>query len=555
MVQIKEKNGDTFGEKEFVVMKDNIEELRRRIFEEAERDPDQFHPADVQKIADCDELCRRFIRQKKLNLDAAFEMTKNALIWRKKFEVNDITEATLPPVYFDFGAMFPLGQDKYGSQLIYHRVKLHRKDERQAIQHRRFLVFWVEKLLYELDHVRLSFILDLGESGYGNMDMELIGFLISLFKEYYPWALGYIMVYDMPWLFNTAWKVIKSWVPAEGVERVKFVDRNTITNYVSPENLPDYMGGTVKLPFREYTWDDVDFIVNHASVEVQPADVEPCLSRASLAQVIRERIPRTPAIEEFYRSRFGMFTVRSSADTDDHAALIKVEPDTDLVFGAEEPDLNKHAGSLVLTNTSDSHVAFKIKTNNIDGYKVKPFFGIIPLNSTVSVNVAQNPGSEFHASDKLLIMTTGIETLEISPRELIDHWRSVAKDNIKEHRLRCVNVSSMASQKPTSEMKELTSRSGTTGPRQPSLGKEKSYQSFCPPKPSSPGTSSQLEIIQDVVGDVQSKLGDVYQEMSAISRRQDQFGYVLLATMVLVGANLLMLIVVKNCQSATEWYC
>lgn len=538
MVQIKEKNGDTFGEKEFVVMKDNIEELRRRIFEEAERDPDQFHPADVQKIADCDELCRRFIRHKKLNLEGAFEMAKNALIWRKKFEVNDITEATLPPVYFDFGAMFPLGKDKYGSQLIYHRVKLHRKDVRNALQHRRYLVFWVEKLLYEMECVRLSFVLDLAESGYGNMDMELIGFLISLFKEYYPWALGFIMVYDMPWLFNTAWKVVKSWLPAEGIDRIKFVDRNTITNYVSPENLPDYMGGTQKLPFREYTWDDVDFIINVASPEV-----------------IRERIPRTPAIEEFYRSQFGMFTVRSSADTDDHAALIKVEPETDLVFGADEPDVNKHVGSLVLTNTSDSHVAFKIKTNNIDGYKVKPFFGIIPLNSTVSVNVAQNPGSEFHASDKLLIMTTGIETLDISPRELIDHWRSVAKDNIKEHRLRCVNVSGMASNKPTSELKDVTSRSGTTGPRHPGIGKEKSYQSFCPPKPASPGTSTQLEIIQDVVGEVQSKLGEVYQEVNAISRRQDHFSYALFAALFLLVTNLLMLFVVKNCQSATEWYC
>lgn len=538
MVQIKEKNGDTFGEKEFVVMKDNIEELRRMIIEEAERDPDLFHPADVQKIADCDELCRRFIRQKKLNVESAFEMAKNALIWRKKFEVNDITEATLPPVYFDFGAMFPLGKDKYGSQLIYHRVKLHRKDERNALQHRRYLVFWVEKLLYELNYVRLSFVLDLAESGYGNMDMELIGFLISLFKEYYPWALGFIMVYDMPWLFNTAWKVVKSWLPAEGVDRIKFVDKNTITNYVSPEYLPDYMGGTVKLPFREYSWDDVDFIINVATPEV-----------------IRERIPRTPAIEEFYRSQFGMFTVRSSADTDDHGALIKVEPETDLVFGADEPDVNKHVGSLVLTNTSDTHVAFKIKTNNIDGYKVKPFFGIIPLNSTVNVNVAQNPGSEFHASDKLLIMTTGIETLEISPRELIDHWRSVAKENIKEHRLRCVNVSGTASHKPTSELKEVTSRSGTTGPRQPGIGKEKSYQSFCPPKPSSPGTSTQLEVIQDVVGDVQSKLGEVYQEINAISRRQDNFGYAIVAALILLGANLLMLVVVKNCQSATEWYC
>lgn len=542
MVQIKERNGDTFGEKEYVVMKDDIEELRRRLVEEAERDPDQFHPADLQKMSDCDELCRRFIRQKRLNLDEAFQMAKNALIWRKKFEVNDITEASLPQVYFDFGAMFPLGKDKYGSQIIYHRVKLHRKHERMALQHRRFLVFWVEKLLYELNCVRLSFVLDLGESGYGNMDMDLIGFLISLFKEYYPWALGFIMVYDMPWLFNTAWKAIKSWVPAEGVERIKFVDRNTITNYISPENLPEYMGGTEKLPFREYTWDDVDFIINVASPEV-----------------IRQRIPRTPEIEEFYRSRFGMFAVRSTADADGNAALIKVDPECDLVFGGDEPDVNKHVGSLVLTNTSDNHVAFKIKTNNIDGYKVKPFFGIIPLNSTVSVNVAQNPGSEFHPSDKLLIMTTGIETLEITPRELIDHWKSVSKDSVKEHRLRCVNLANSggagAGLKVASDLKEAPSRSGAIGMRQLTPGKEKSYQSFCPPKTSSPGTSTQLEIMQDVMGELQTKLNEVCYEMDRLVGRQEKMFYMMAGAIGLMLLSLLVLFLVKSCQSATEWYC
>lgn len=288
----------------------------------------------------------------------------------------------------------------------------------------------------------------------------------------------------------------------------------------------------------------MDFIVNVASPEV-----------------IRERIPRTPEIEEFYRSRFGMFTVRSSADTDDHqVALIKVEPERDLVFGGDEPDLNKHVGSLVLTNTSDSHVAFKIKTNNIEGYKVKPFFGIIPHNSTVSVNVAQNPGAQFQPTDKLLIMTTGIETLEISPRELIDHWRSVAKDNIKEHRLRCVNGPDAGGVaggvRPVLEQKDATSRSGTNSMRQPGgVGKEKSYQSFCPPKTSSPGTSAQIEAIQDVVGDMQNKLGEVFQEVNAISRRQDQLIYGVMAALVLLFANLIMGFVVKSCQSSTDWYC
>lgn len=538
MVQLEQQqNGDTFGETEYLVSRADIEDFRKGIEDEAQRDPDQFHPADVQKLTDSDELCRRFIRQKRRNVEDALAMAKAALCWRKTFEVNDITVANLPQVYFDFGAMFPLGKDKYGSQIIVHRVRLHRKNEKMAKHMKRFLVFWVEKLLYELDYVRITFILDCNGSGYANLDMDLISFLISLFKEYYPWALGFIMVYDMPWIFNTAWKVVKSWLPAEGADRIKFVDRETITNYVPRENLPEYMGGKEKLPFREYTWEDVDFLVNAAS-----------------PKVISERIPRTKEIVEFYRSRFGMFDARSTTVTEDAVTLIKVEPETDLVFNADEPDINKHIGSVVLTNTSDSHVAFKIKTNNIDGYKVKPFFGIIPLNSTVSVNVAQNPGSEFHASDKLLIMTTGIDTLEITPRELIDHWRAVAKESIKEHRLRCVNPGSTAS-KISPESKEQCLKSLTLTARQAALAKEKSYQSFCPPVQPSPTGTNQLELIQDVVGDLQAKIGDVHQEVINISRRQEQLVVCMAATLVLLLANLVFLFVVKSCQSANEWYC
>lgn len=248
-----------------------------------------------------------------------------------------------------------------------------------------------------------------------------------------------------------------------------------------------------------------------------------------------------------------MFSVRSSAGTEDQAVLIKVEPEVDLVFAAtDEPDVTKHVGSVVLTNTSESHVAFKIKTNNIDGYRVKPFFGIIPLNSTVNVNVSQNPGCEFHPSDKLLIMTTGIETLEVTPRELIDHWRAVAKDSIKEHRLRCINL---GAGKMSSEIKELSLRSGTVAAPQAAVAKEKSCQSFCPPKAASPASTTNLEVLQDSVTDLHTKLSGVYEEVSKMSKRQEQIVICVAATFVLLFANLVLLFVVKSCQSATEWYC
>lgn len=32
--------------------------------------------------------------------------------------------------------------------------------------------------------------------------MELIKYMIQVFKDYYPWSLNYILVYEMPWVLN-----------------------------------------------------------------------------------------------------------------------------------------------------------------------------------------------------------------------------------------------------------------------------------------------------------------------------------------------------------------
>ncbi|XP_064475214.1 motile sperm domain-containing protein 2-like [Ornithodoros turicata] len=517
MVQeIQNGDHDVFGERDFVVTDDDILEFRKRLQEEVKNDPDAYHPADLQKMWDSAELCRRFIRQKFLRVEEAVQMAKMALMWRNKFEVNDITESNVPLEWFAFGAMFPLGKDKYGSQMIISRVKLHRKNERMSKQMKRFLVFWVEKLLYELDCVRLSFVFDCAGSGYANLDMEQIGFLINLFKSYYPWALGFILVYDMPWLYNTAWKVIKSWLPAEGVERIKFVDKNTILNYVDRDNLPSYMGGTQKLPFLEYSHEDVDFL----------------LQNAYNRQIIDERIPHTKAVQEFYRSRFKMFSQRHTGV----ASFVKIQPEVDLVFGGD--DLGGNVATLTITNTSKSHVTFKIKTNNIDAYKVKPFFGIVPTNDSVQVNVALNPGSELHPTDKLLIMTTGIDTLEFSPRELIDHWKKVSKEAIKEHRLRCRYHNGVQEV----QLDSTGERSMLKSAAQQALGDSKELIRL--------GNTS-----QDTTGELQTQLNGVCTQVTVLSKRVDQIWRLTIFSMGIVLANLFLLYVLKSCQSSSSWYC
>ena len=49
---------------------------------------------------------------------------------------------------------------------------------------------------------QLTLVFDCAGCGLKNMDMELIQYMITVFKDYYPWSLNYILVFEMPWVLN-----------------------------------------------------------------------------------------------------------------------------------------------------------------------------------------------------------------------------------------------------------------------------------------------------------------------------------------------------------------
>ena len=42
-----------------------------------------------------------------------------------------------------------------------------------------------------------------------------------------------ILVLDLPWLFKATWKIVKAWLPAKGIEKIHFVDRKTMDQFIS----------------------------------------------------------------------------------------------------------------------------------------------------------------------------------------------------------------------------------------------------------------------------------------------------------------------------------
>ncbi len=51
-------------------------------------------------------------------------------------------------------------------------------------------------------------------------------------------------VYELPWIFNQIWKLVRTWLDSEAKKIVRFATKKDINKLIEIENLPDYMGGS-----------------------------------------------------------------------------------------------------------------------------------------------------------------------------------------------------------------------------------------------------------------------------------------------------------------------
>lgn len=59
---------------------------------------------------------------------------------------------------------------------------------------------------------------------------------------------------------TAVWAGIQALIPAEGVARFKFCNSKDIFDWVDPDCLPDFMGGTIPVPFRDLTQEEIEAI-------------------------------------------------------------------------------------------------------------------------------------------------------------------------------------------------------------------------------------------------------------------------------------------------------
>ena len=75
------------------------------------------------------------------------------------------------------------------------------------------------------------------EDLFRNMEIEAIKFLMHVMMYYYPNFVSKIIVFNMPWILGTVWNLVKTFLPANGRDMIKFLDKSSIQQFIEISSL------------------------------------------------------------------------------------------------------------------------------------------------------------------------------------------------------------------------------------------------------------------------------------------------------------------------------
>ncbi|CAB1327895.1 unnamed protein product [Coregonus sp. 'balchen'] len=361
-----------------------IEETRH-IFriEYAQDSADKYDSRDVDRLWKDDVLVDGYLEWRHYVVEDSLKMIDESLQWRKEFKLNDINESSVQKSLFESGMHYLHGYDKEGNKLC--RVKLHVKDVKMLTEKKRYVAFWLESYARREPGVPLTVIFDMSEA-------------------------AKMLMYEMPWIMNAAWKIVKNMLSQDAIDKLKFVSKSDIQNYVDGEHLPSYMGGTDPFKFSYPPLPD-DVFQNPISETGQEDDTE---SKDDDLEAKDTLEPSSPSL----RTR----NVYFAEDGDNDAAirwkgsrrstvtfkgtLLYISPAEELCFGPRE---SEKRCLIMLNNVTKNQVAFKVRTTAPEKYRVKPSSSSCGAGTSMEITVYLHGGSLCSPQDRFLIMAAEME--------------------------------------------------------------------------------------------------------------------------------------------------
>ncbi|XP_034483790.1 motile sperm domain-containing protein 2 isoform X2 [Drosophila innubila] len=403
-----------------------IEELRQRFNTKYANSPpaEPFHPIDLDRIRNEQLWLQRFLEMHDLDMESSFKQLWETCVWRQSYGTNDLDHTQLNQEYLNQGCAFVHSQDVDGKPLLIFRVRLHNKSK-NLDELIRIVVYWIERVQRENHLTQLSIFFDMSGTGLATLDLDFVKRIVETFKLYYPNALNYILVFELAWVLNAAFKVIKALLPPKAVEILKMISKKDVTQYVTKDNCLASWGGTDNYEFS--------FVP-----ESKPAISKPVAANAGDAEQPHQDTANDKKVH-FAKSAPMVLhdtNIGELHTPSDGEGMLQLEPSEYVNFCPITGD-----AKLTLKNMTEQPVVYKIQTTSPEKFRVRPRCGVVPANSTAEVNIWLKSDHQLSpdAKDKFLVMAAFAPSVDCSTQEVADIWkeRGTNDPEVENHRLVC----------------------------------------------------------------------------------------------------------------------
>lgn len=211
-------------------------ELRKALFEQISES--DFNKHDIERLRKEDYAITRYSKE---DTKSTVDAIKSVLQWRKALNLSDLKEEDFPEEFKKSEVFVTHGYDVEKNLMVYIRVKLFKKGEHPIEDVKKYLAFLLDRVDRETRGDGWALCFDCDGAGLSNVDMELLKFVVQALTDYFVENCRYVLIYEMPWILSSIWKVVKSWLPAEQREAVKFAAKKEMGQFISDKELPDFM--------------------------------------------------------------------------------------------------------------------------------------------------------------------------------------------------------------------------------------------------------------------------------------------------------------------------
>lgn len=206
-------------------------------------------------VSDPDITLLRFLRARKWNINAAINMLLSTMEWRSIAGVFDLVrkgDTFIDTRLWESGKSFFYGTDKHGRTVIYVIARKHDKNIPGIAENQKFTIFLMEiarKLMIPGTET-VTLVFDMSGFTMSNMDFAQVKFLVNCFQSFYPESLGKCYIVSAPWIFWTAWKLIKPLLDPVVSSKIFFLKSEELVNHIDNSMLANCVSSSSSYEYQ-----------------------------------------------------------------------------------------------------------------------------------------------------------------------------------------------------------------------------------------------------------------------------------------------------------------